>query len=291
MSKHLDSIGNYFEHLGPYDCFFNALTYFMEYNDINADKLHSFNFNISYHFPTHIFSGTVEPHIFFVFLKEFFYIEKRVYYLKDLNKIPLNEIFILESNAYFFKSEHDYYQKENHTKYVISKRIETNKFLIWDPYDNITVIKFISDFYVREKFNIHGFYLYRHVNKKNNSIVTPFLLEKNYIEEYSYVFNSANELISSMKSNKSNKLILKDMYIFRKFYGCIRGISMVRERHFRSEIIKYNGNEILTGWNIVQKNIIKFGLQFKNSDSELIYALESIFDKEIKYLDSYKFIV
>ncbi|MBC8953943.1 hypothetical protein [Xenorhabdus sp. PB62.4] len=291
MSKHLDSTGNYFEHLGPYDCFLNALTYFMEYNDINTDNLHAFNFNISYHLPTHIFSGSVEPHIFFVFLKEFLNIEKKVYYLKELNKIPINEIFILESNAYFFKDEFDYYQKEDHTKYVISKRIEKNKFLIWDPYDNITEIKETSDFHVRGSFNINGFYLYRNTNKKNNKTAVPFLLERNYREEYNYIFNNAKELILSIKENKENQLALKDMYIFRKFYGCIRGIYMVRERHFRSDVTKYNGNEILIGWNIVQKSIIKFGLQFINSDIELIYSLDSVIDKEIKYLDSYTFIL
>ncbi len=32
----------------------------------------------------------------------------------------------------------------------------------------------------------------------------------------------------------------------------------------------------------------KFGLQFEGSINELIISLERVFDKEIKYLDSYK---
>ncbi|MGJ0638514.1 hypothetical protein [Xenorhabdus bovienii] len=290
MSKHIDFIGNYFEHLGPYDCFFNALVYLMEHYQICTDKLHTFNFNISYHPPTQIFSGSADPHIFFSFLREFLYIEKKVYYLKELNEVPLNELFILESNSYFFRSETDYYKKEDHTKYVISKRIDLNKFLIWDPYDNENSVKLISDFYVRGKFNINGFYLYRSVGKKSNSIVTPYLLDKNYIKEYTFAINNARKLVSSMKENECNKLLLKNNYIFRKFYGCFRGILMARERHFRSDMTKNDGKEILTGWNIVQKNIVKLGLQFKNSDSELIISLESVFEKEIKYLNSYRFL-
>ncbi|WP_146747605.1 hypothetical protein [Photorhabdus laumondii] len=118
MSKHIDFIGNYFEHLGPYDCFFNALVYWMEYHNICTNELYTFNLDISYHSPTGIFSGSAEPHIFFMFLREFFHIETNVYYLQELNEIPLNELFILESNSYFFPNELDYYQKAAHTKYT-----------------------------------------------------------------------------------------------------------------------------------------------------------------------------
>ncbi|WP_387440571.1 hypothetical protein, partial [Photorhabdus sp. RM105S] len=38
-----------------------------------------------------------------MFLKEFFHIDTTVYYLQELNEIPLNELFILESNSYFFQ--------------------------------------------------------------------------------------------------------------------------------------------------------------------------------------------
>ncbi|RAW81687.1 hypothetical protein CKY01_22715 [Photorhabdus laumondii subsp. clarkei] len=91
-----------------------------------------------------------------------------------------------------------------------------------------------------------------------------------------------------MKENNFNKLLLKNHYIFRKFYGCFRGIFMARERHFRSKTTPENGVEILTGWNRVQKDMTKFGLQFEGSDNELMISLESVFDKEIKYLNSYE---
>ncbi|WP_289993370.1 hypothetical protein [Photorhabdus laumondii] len=288
MSKHVDLTGNYFEHLGPYDCFFNALVYWIEYHNICTDELYTFNLDISYHPPTGIFSGSVEPHIFFIFLQKFFHIETNVYYLQELNEIPLNEIFILESNSYFFPNELDYYQKADHTKYVISKRIGSNKLLMWDPYDNETIISFLSDLYNRDKFKINGFYLSRTKCEKNTSVIIPYLLNKDYMKEYITVFNHAKKQVLYMKENNFNKLLLKNHYIFRKFYGCFRGIFMARERHFRSKTTPENGVEILTGWNRVQKDMTKFGLQFEGSDNELMISLESVFDKEIKYLNSYE---
>ncbi|WP_387440332.1 hypothetical protein [Photorhabdus sp. RM105S] len=288
MNKHIDFIGNYFEHLGPYDCFFNALVYWMEYHNICTDELHTFNVDISYHLPTEIFSGSAAPHIFFMFLKEFFHIDTTVYYLQELNEIPLNELFILESNSYFFSNELDYYQKFDHTKYVVSKRVGINKLLMWDPYDNETILSFISDLHNRDKFKINGFYLSRTGYKINNSMIIPYLLSKDYMKEYIIVFNHAKKQILYMKENKFDKLLLKNHYIFRKFYGCFRGILMARERHFRSKTTPENGDEILSGWNRVQKNMTKFGLQFEGSINELIISLERVFDKEIKYLDSYK---
>ncbi|PQQ36087.1 hypothetical protein C6H68_21175 [Photorhabdus luminescens] len=48
------------------------------------------------------FSGSAEPHIFFMFLREFFHIETNVYYLQELNEIPLNELFYFRIQFIFF---------------------------------------------------------------------------------------------------------------------------------------------------------------------------------------------
>lgn len=288
MSKHIDFMGNSFEHLGPYDCFFNAVVYWLEYHKISIEPLYTFNWNISYHSPTEIVSGSVYPHMIFDFLYEYMQVDMRVYELEELNEIPLNTLFILESNSYFFENELDYYQKADHTKYVVAKRVDLNKLLIWDPYDNETILTPISNLYTRGEFNIYGFFLYQTAKKTNTLIPRPYLLERDYAIEYMLICNQIKSKIIVIKNSVQDNLHIKNNYMFRKYYGCFRGIYMIRERHFRNNSMNEHQKEILSGWNRVQKNMIKFGMNVKNSEKHVMDSLENVFEKESLYLNSYK---
>ncbi len=81
----------------------------------------------------------------------------------------------------------------------MSKRVGINKLLMWDPYDNETILSFISDLHNRDKFKINGFYLSRTGYKINNSMIIPYLLSKDYMKEYIIVFNHAKKQILYMK--------------------------------------------------------------------------------------------
>lgn len=266
-------MGNVSVLYGPYDCVANAFLFLMDKFNMDAGKLYSFNWDIQFVKDKNFLSGGVKTSELLSFLDQ-------VYSLctnkLDFYEIPVNEYVILVLDTYYL-SFSTFFENTHMEHCVVCRRLKSHYFEIHDPYFNKSmIISAIECYNLWEKSKGDILHVVKQDNLNSKKIIYPYILNTDYRTTYREIINEINNLQISLNWNES---------IFLRYFGMIRGISAIREKHLGNFYFAEKNEQITMLWRKVEKELFKLHQSGGKTINDFEASLKIVFEREMVYLE------